>query len=295
MNKTVVVAAPAKVNLSFDVVGVREDGYHDVDTILQSVDLYDTVTVSRMTGTGIFISCDRPRIPCDETNYAHIAARLFFERFDIYDAAISIDIQKRIPSEAGLAGGSADAAGVLVAMNALFQTNASIEELCGLGVQVGADVPFCILGGTQRAQGIGNVFSELPALPQCYILIAKPEFGISTPQSYRLYDKCDQQVHPDTEYLVRQLERSNLSDFASSMCNVLEAVADLPEIPDIRDMLAAGGAIGSQMSGSGSAVFGIFENRMRAKGCMRRLYRVAQSVFLTRPIGHGVVVLNVNR
>lgn len=228
------VDAPGKVNLALDVTGKRPDGYHTIDTIMQAVDLCDTVTISRMSGKGIYISCDRQMIPCDETNYAHIAARKFFERFGQPDTAISIDIQKRIPVQAGLAGGSADAAGVLVGLNALFGTGADRGTLCEIGVQVGADVPFCIVGGTRRARGIGNEFTPLPPrqppYPHCQ---ARP--GMSTPESYRRYDERGVKRRPDMPALLRQLEAGELRAFARGMVNVLEEVADLPEIPFLRE------------------------------------------------------------
>ncbi|MEM1486116.1 4-(cytidine 5'-diphospho)-2-C-methyl-D-erythritol kinase [Oscillospiraceae bacterium PP1C4] len=293
MKKTVVVDAPAKINLSFDITGVREDGYHNVNTIMQTIDLYDTVTISRSERNGIFVSCDRQRVPCDETNYAHIAARKFFEAFDISGAGITIDIQKCIPVQAGLAGGSADAAGVLAGLNVLFDVNANVDTLCDIGVQVGADVPFCIIGGTRQAQGIGEQFTKLSELPKCHIVVAKPQMGLSTPLSYRRYDKYGVEHHPDIDYLVKQLRIGNLKDFASSMYNVLEEVADLEDIPIIRNKMIGSGALGSLMSGSGSAVFGIFDSRVPAKHCMHRLYDFAQSVFLAQPVSHGAVVVDV--
>ena len=293
MKKTVIVDAPGKVNLALDVTGKRPDGYHTIDTIMQAVDLCDTVTISRMSGKGIYISCDRQMIPCDETNYAHIAARKFFERFGQPDTAISIDIQKRIPVQAGLAGGSADAAGVLVGLNALFGTGADRGTLCEIGVQVGADVPFCIVGGTRRARGIGNEFTPLPPLPACHILIAKPGPGMSTPESYRRYNERGVKRRPDMPALLRQLEAGELRAFARGMVNVLEEVADLPEIPFLRERMCEAGALGALMSGSGSAVFGIFEDRGPAKHCMRRLYSHAEAVFLSRAVTYGAVVLDL--
>lgn len=289
VKKTVLVEAPAKLNLSLDITATRPDGYHELDTLMQAVGLCDTVAISRMPGEGVFISCDRPRIPCDATNYAHIAARRFFEAFHM-DAAISIDIQKRIPSEAGLGGGSADAAAVLLGLNALLEVNAPLEALCAVGVKVGADVPFCLMGGTRRARGVGERFTSAPPLPDCHLVIAKPAQGISTPEAYQRYDRCGVQKRPDTAYLLRQLRVGNLRDFAFSMYNVLEEVADLPEVPAIRSKMIECGALGALMTGSGSAVFGIFEDRRLAKRCMRKLYDLAQGVYMTRPASHGAYI-----
>ena len=293
MKKTVIVEAPGKINLSFDITGKRADGYHNVDTIMQTIDLCDTVTISRMDQKGIFISCDRPRIPCDETNFAHIAAQKFFAEFGQPDTGISIDIQKRLPVQAGLAGGSADAAAVLMGLNVFFDVNEDLFRLCRLGAEVGADVPFCLMGGTQRATGIGERLVEVEELPRCQILIAKPPAGISTKEAYARYDERGRENHPDIEYLLKQLRMDNLKDFSASMYNVLEEVAYLPEIPAIKRKMISCGALGALMSGSGSAVFGIFDSRSRAKHCMRKLYDMSEAVFLARPAPHGAVVLDV--
>ena len=156
LKKTVIVDAPGKINLSLDITGVREDGYHEIDTIMQAVDLRDTVTITRMSGKGIFISCDRPRVPSDDTNYAHIAARLFFDRFGLDASAISIDIQKRLPMQAGMGGGSADAAGVLVGMNALFEVGADMETLCRLGRRLVRMCRSALWAGFSGPAGLGN-------------------------------------------------------------------------------------------------------------------------------------------
>ena len=293
MYRTAVVDAPGKINLSLDITGVREDGYHSLNTIMQSVDLCDTVTITRLEHPGIYISCDRPRIPCDETNYAHIAARKFFDWFGLGNPGIAIDIQKRLPSQAGLAGGSADAAGVLVGLNTLFEAGADPDVLCRIGKEVGADVPFCILGGTRQAQGIGDEFTVLPAMPHCFILIAKPEAGISTPEAYRRYDQRGVQNRPDIDYLIRQLRIGNLRDLASSMYNVLEEVADLEILPVIERKMIGAGAFGCMMSGSGSAVFGIFDSRSRARHCMRKLYDFCEGIFICHPVDKGVAVLDL--
>ena len=293
MKKSVIVDAPGKINLSLDITGVREDGYHEIDTIMQAIDLRDTVTITRMSGKGIYISCDRPRVPSDDTNYAHIAARLFFERFGLDASTISIDIQKRLPMQAGMGGGSADAAGVLVGMNTLFEVGADLESLCRLGREIGADVPFCIVGGIQRARGIGEQMMPLPALPKCHIVVAKPAAGISTRESYNRYDRRGAARRPDTERLIEKLRAGDLHGLAKGMYNVLEEVAELDEVRTLHERLLSGGAAGAMMSGSGSAVFGLFEKRSHARHCMRRLYDQASTVFLTHPVGCGATVVDL--
>ncbi|MCI8649966.1 MAG: 4-(cytidine 5'-diphospho)-2-C-methyl-D-erythritol kinase [Anaerotruncus sp.] len=293
MHKRVKIDAPAKINLSFAITGKRPDGYHLVDSVMQTVTLYDTITISRMSGKGIFISCDRPGIPCNEENVAHLAARYFFDAFGAPDGALSIEIQKRIPEQAGLGGGSTDAAGVLAGLHSLLEVDAGIERLCEIGAKVGADVPFCLLGGTQRARGIGEQFENLPTLPDCEILIAKPRAGISTPESYRRYDQLENPQQPDIDRLLALLQAGSLPALAQAMGNVLEAVAQLPEIPQLRRIMEQNGALGSLMSGSGSAVFGIFDSKRTAKRCMRKLYNHAEGVFLVKPAQRGAWVFEL--
>lgn len=293
MKKSVVASAPGKINLSLDITGILTNGYHEMDTVLQAIDLCDTITVKKRVQDGILIFCDRPRVPCDETNHAYIAALKFFDTFGIDDRGIEIDICKRVPVQAGLGGGSADAAGVLTALNVLYEVNADLEILCRIGVTVGADVPFCLAGGTRRARGIGEQFEQLPALPDCLLLIAQPASGISTPESFRCYDRLVGVRHPDVESLVRAIKAGNVKEAASHLGNVLEDTAGLREIPELKSMMLSAGALGSLMSGSGSAVFGIFESRWLAKRCMRKLYNQANCVLLAHPVPHGAEVIQI--
>ena len=293
MKKSVVASAPGKINLSLNITGTLPNGYHEMDTVLQTIDLCDTITIKKRVQDGILIFCDRPRVPCDETNHAYIAALKFFDAFGIDDRGIEIDICKRVPVQAGLGGGSADAAGVLVALNQLFEVNADLETLCRIGVTVGADVPFCLVGGTKRARGVGEQFERLPELPACLLLIAQPETGISTPESFRRYDQLIAVRHPDVEVLVSNIGAGNIRGVAACMGNVLEEVAELQDIRELKSMMLRAGALGSLMSGSGSAVFGIFESRWLAKRCMRKLYNKANCVLLARPVSHGAEVIQV--
>lgn len=293
MKKAVVASAPGKINLSLDITGILPNGYHEMDTVLQTIGLCDTITVKKRVQDGILISCDRPRVPCDETNHAYIAALRFFDAFGIDDRGIEIDICKRVPVQAGLGGGSADAAGVLAALNVLYEANADLDTLCKIGVTVGADVPFCLAGGTRRARGIGEQFERLPDLPDCLLLIAQPDAGISTPESFRRYDKLADVRHPDVESLAGAIKAGNIKGVASCLGNVLENVAELREIPELKSIMLGAGALGSLMSGSGSAVFGIFESRWLAKRCMRKIYSKANCVLLARPVSHGAEVIQV--
>ncbi len=293
MYQKVAIAAPGKLNLALDITGRQPDGYHEIDTIFQSVDLCDFLQISRERQPGIYVSCDRPRLPCDETNLAHIAARRFLEWFGLEGQGVSIDLEKRIPLQAGLGGGSADAAGVLVGLNALFDTGASLEELAQIGGKVGADVPFCILGGTRRGRGRGELLEQVPSLPErTPIVIAKPEAGISTAESYRRYDQRGAHQRPDMPELLARLEAGELVPFAKGMYNVLQEVSDLPQVEQLCGKMVASGALGAMMSGSGSAVFGLFASRRQAKHCVRKLYELTESIFLVQNISHGAVVLD---
>lgn len=292
MKKSVIVEAPAKINLVFDITGKREDGYHEIHSVMQTIDLFDTITLSRMSGKGIYISCDRTRIPCDANNLAHIAARRFFEAYNITDTeALSIDLQKRIPIQAGLGGGSTDAAAVLVGLNAMYEIHASQDDLCGIGIKVGADVPFCIKGGTMHVRGIGDKLSSLPPMPAGFIVLAKPARGMSTTVSYRRYDQLENPPRADVGAVLKSLDFGDLHGVARHTGNVLEAVCSVAEVGQLKERMLRSGALGAAMSGSGSAVFGIFENKALAKRCMRRLYELSESVFLVLPCARGAVVV----
>lgn len=291
MKKNVVVEAPAKINLFLDITGKRADGYHLLHSAMQSVDLCDTVTLSRISGAGIYISCDRARIPCDENNLAHVAASRFFKDFGIgRDFGLSIDLKKRIPAQAGLGGGSTDAAAVLVGLNAMFEIHADREKLCRIGAKVGADVPFCIRGGTMRVTGVGEELSALSPMPECQIVLAKPVRGVNTADAYRRYDELSAPPRAEGERLLNSLDCGNLAVLAGSVSNVLEAACPVPEVGLLKERMCRFGALGAAMSGSGSTVFGIFDSRPLAKRCMRKLYELSESVFLVRPISRGVMV-----
>lgn len=294
MKKTVVVEAPAKINLFLDITGKRADGYHQLLSVMQSVDLCDTVTLSRISGHGIFISCDHARIPSDENNLAHVAASRFFETYGMEnDFALAIDLKKRIPAQAGLGGGSADAAAVLVGLNAMFGIHVSRESLCNIGARVGADVPFCIRGGTMCVTGVGETLSALSPMPDCQIVLAKPVRGVNTADAYRRYDALERPPRVDGQGLVKSLDYGDLQALAAGAQNVLEQACSVPEVSLLKERMLKFGALGAAMSGSGSAVFGIFDSRPLAKRCMRKLYELSESVFLVRPIARGVMVTHV--
>ena len=254
------VNAYAKINLMLDIVGTRKDGYHDLFMIMQSIGLYDTITIKKTTTKKISITCNINDIPLDEKNIAYKAANEFFKSTRIKNTGISIDIIKRIPHAAGMAGGSADGAGVIVALNKLFNTNLTDDELCSIGVKIGADVPFCIKGGTLLAQGIGDVLTKISPLKKCYILIVKPDFSVNTVQAYKKFDECGKCHTPDKFGMLCAMENRDINVIASKMENVFEQFISVPNRVDIKDIMRHNGALGVCMSGSGPTIFGIYND-----------------------------------
>ena len=255
------VLAPAKINLSLDIVGKRPDGYHDVAMVMQAVSLYDTVTVSDDVDENtpdFTVSCNVEGIPTDERNIVCKAAKAFYKycETDIKKLAISID--KKIPHEAGLAGGSTDAAAVILALNRICDTKLTIEQMCEIGKRVGADVPFCLVGGTVLAKDIGTTMTKLPHLNKCYILICKPDVSVSTAEAYAKSDSKPPKGFLVTDEVVKMVCKRNLRGACQCLYNEFEAVMKLDEITAIKKLMLKNKALGACMSGSGSAVFGIF-------------------------------------
>lgn len=287
------VKAFAKINLLLDIVATRTDGYHDLFMIMQSVGVYDTVTIEKIKGKDIVISCNIDDIPLDEKNIAHKAAMAFFKANKIRSHGIHIDIQKRIPHAAGLAGGSADGAGVLVALNELYQTNLTLDELCDIGVKIGADVPFCIKGGTLLSQGIGDVLNKVKPLKKCYIVLAKPEFGVNTGYAYRQFDECGKTHTPDKFGMLCAMQSRNLNEICSKMENVFEQFIEVPNRIDMKQILRDNGAIGVCMSGSGPTIFGIFENKENAEKAAIDIKKYAKDVCVCTPVNKGVKIVSI--
>ena len=261
----VLMNSQAKVNLSLDVCGVRDDGYHTVQMIMQKCNLCDSVYVEKCEA-GIALSCNLYFLPTDEKNIAYKAAKLFFDETGIVGGA-KIQIEKRIPVSAGLAGGSGNAAAVLQGLNMLYETSLSQEELERMGLKLGADVPYCLRGGTALAEGIGEILTDLPALPRTPIVIVKPKISVSTPEIYKAIDSADIQVRPNTPALLAALEAKDVRALAAQMENVMEPVTSgmHPVIGEIKNALLEKGAIGAIMSGSGPSVFGLFDDFAKAK------------------------------
>lgn len=285
------VKAYAKINLMLDIVAQRTDGYHDLFMIMQSIGLYDTITVTETKSKKITISCNIDSIPLDEKNIAHKAATAFFKATKIKNKGINIDIAKRIPHAAGLAGGSADGAGVLVALNQLTGANLTDDELCAIGVKIGADVPFCIKGGTLLAQGIGDVLNKVKPLRKCYILIAKPDIGVNTAFAYSQFDKCGKIHTPDKFAMLCAMQGRDLNDIAIRMENVFEQFIDVPNKVEMKCIMRDCGALGVCMSGSGPTVFGIFDNKEKAQKAADMLVDYAKDIAVTTPVSRGCKIV----
>ncbi len=260
--------AYGKINLALDVTGRRPDGYHLVRMIMQTVGIYDIVTVRKEPDSHDLISltCSRPEVPEGPSNIAWKAAAAVMEHAGLKEN-ISIRIEKNIPMAAGMAGGSADAAAVIRAMNSLFGLKLTQEEMDSIAVRLGADVPFCLRKGTYLAEGIGEVLTKLPDAPKEYVLIVNPPFEVSTAAVYRALDGIEDPAHPDIDRLVSLLKEDTMDTFAAEMGNILEQVTakDNPVIGDIRDRMMGAGALGSMMTGSGPTVFGLFDSAEAAK------------------------------
>lgn len=276
--------ALAKINLGLDVLGKRENGYHDVRMIMQSIYLYDDVKIERKTAPGIELSSNLFFLPTGDGNIAYKAAQMLIEEFGI-EEGVRITLHKHIPVAAGMAGGSSNAAAVLFGMNRLFGLKLSRQELMERGVKLGADVPYCIMRGTVLAEGIGEELKELPAMPKCTVLIAKPPISVSTKVVYEALDACEIVRHPDIDGLMEALEKENLREVAAHMGNVLEDVTIPmhPEITEIKQVMKDCGALNAMMSGSGPTVFGLFENKMAARKAQRviRQKELAKQVYVT--------------
>ncbi len=282
---SVTVQAPAKINLVLDVVGRREDGYHELDTVFQSVDWYDRITVE--FADTMAVCCDGGA-PQDETNTVVRAANRFLE-YTGREEQYRITVEKDIPMQAGLGGGSADAAGTLVALDRLTGAGLSQQELLNLAAKVGADVPFCLMGGTVLAAGIGEELTPLPPFELGYLVLVKPEGGVSTPEAYRLVDSCDSVYHPSTGEFCKALQNRDVAAMAAAIGNTFEAALALPACLSARDRLLSSGAVAACMSGSGTAVFGWFLDEEKAARCAKELTPFYSRVRVCRPC-NGIIV-----
>lgn len=282
--------AYAKLNLTLDILGKRSDGFHDLNMVMQSIDLTDTVSVTTKDFPGLALSCSVPYLPCDESNIAAKAVRRFFEAQGTEAPGLAIHIDKRIPTCAGMAGGSSDGAAVLRVLRKLYARDMPQDKLETIGALVGSDVPYCVRGGTALAQGRGEILNDLPSLPDCFFVICKPPFPISTPELFAQVRVKKLRCHPDTAGMLKALEAGDLEAIAHRVYNVFEDV--LPrkyaQIFEIKRRLLDLGAMTACMTGSGPTVFGLFSDEDRAKNATQELKKEFTATFLCRNVGPAV-------
>lgn len=281
---SIILKGRAKINLTLDVVGKRENGYHDLEMIMQTINLYDTIYIRKTKVPGIRLKANYSWLPTNEKNIAYRAAQLFFEESKIA-GGIAIELTKRIPVAAGLAGGSTDAAATLVGLNRLYETHYSKEKLMEMGLKLGADVPFCIARGTMLAEGIGEELTPLTPMPCTYVVLVKPPISVSTAVVYKNLDVNRIKKHPETTTVIEALKEGNVQKIADHMSNVLEEVTIPmhPEIGTIKTAFMEQGAMGTMMSGSGSTVFGLFETKEAASKAAKyfKIHHNMREVYVT--------------
>lgn len=282
--------AMAKINLGLDIIGKREDGYHEVRMIMQTIRMYDVLEIRKKSSPGISLSTNLPYIPCDERNLVYKAAKILMDEFHV-EEGLSMKLTKSVPVAAGMAGGSSDAAAAFVGVNRLFHLSLSEEELMKRAVQVGADVPYCVMRGTALAEGIGEKLTRLPDLPDCYILIGKPGINVSTRTAYENLDLNEIRRRPDIDGMICDIKNKDLYSMTGKMENVFEPgiMAKYPVIREIRDLMEKQGALKAMMSGSGPTVFGIFDDAGKMQNAARTLKKsgLAKTVFATRTYKPG--------
>ena len=281
---TIMLKAYAKINLGLDVLGKREDGYHEVRMIMQTIRLYDKLNMKKLSKDEIVIKTNLAYLPTNENNLVYRAIQMIKEEFNIKQG-IYVELQKHIPVAAGLAGGSSDAAAALIGMNRLFQLKLTTTDLMKRAIKLGADVPYCILGGTALSEGIGEVLTPLAPMPSAYVLIAKPPINVSTKYVYENLILNEQTNHPDIDGIMEAINSKDLRGVTSRLSNVLESVTidRYPIIQEIKDKMIEFGAMNALMSGSGPTVFGIFEDLNLAKKAFYQLkiQGKAKQIYLT--------------
>ena len=282
--------AYAKINLGLDVLRRREDGYHDVKMIMQTIQMYDMLEMEKSEQPGIHLTTNLSYIPVNENNLVYKAVKLLMDQYRI-EEGITISLNKFIPVAAGMAGGSSDAAAALVGVNRMFQLGLTRQQLMELGVKIGADVPYCVMRGTALAEGIGEKLTALPPMPQCYVLIGKPGISVSTKFVYTNLNLGPDTHHPDIDGMIQALQDGDLYGITDRMENVLESVTipAYPVIETIKDHMKAHGAVNAMMSGSGPTVFGIFEDKEKAEYACEKLREsmLTKQTFLTTVFNNG--------
>ncbi len=285
------IKAAAKVNLLLDLTAVLENGYHSIFTVMQSIGIFDTVTVELNTSEKITLSCTDSSMPLNNKNTAWKAAESFFSYTKIKNNGVNIHIDKVIPSQAGMAGGSADAAAVIKALDILFDTKLDDEELFKIGEAVGADVPFCIAGGTRLCLNKGEVMAKLPDLPECNIVIVKPDQGVSTKEAYAAFDASEWIRKPDNEGFLYAATQRKLDVMCKKASNVFEQVVEVNDRVKIKAIMRNHSAMLAMMTGSGAAVFGVFKDETNALKCYKELNDTFSCVFKTAPTKKSLYIV----
>ena len=284
----VTVLAPAKLNLALDVVGLLPNGYHDLDMTMQAITLHERVVLCRSP----YLNLRLPGSPVapNNKNTAIKAALAFFDYTGLL-AGVDITVYKSTPVRAGMAGGSADAAAVLVGMNALYGAKLSMSELCALGAKIGADVPFALMGGTCRVQGVGDFLKALPPCPECWFTVVMPDYGVSTPEAFAAYDRVGSSIHPDCEAQEAAIRAGDLDALCAAAGNALEECSGAKDTNAIKALLKDHGAVTALMTGSGAAVFGVFRDEASAQAAVAAARQRWKQVYLARPDRGGARVI----
>ncbi len=297
-NNTVTVLSFAKINLTLDITGKLPNGYHTVDMVMQTVSLLDKITVKKFdihtNHNDILLSCNKEHIPCDSRNTAYKAVEYFSEYCGIV-CNVKITIEKNIPSQAGLAGGSADGAGVLVALNRLYDTHLTNEQLAQIGARIGADVPFCIYGGTMLATGIGTDLQNIEHsfdLQKYYILLCKPNIGVSTPMAYQKSDNRPFAQNVHSTALIRAMKQNNEKDFLKQLYNDFDSLLMLEEVQKIKSIMKENGALQSVMSGSGPTVYGIYNDTIALQNTYNILKQEYTETYSTKTCDIGQMFID---
>lgn len=291
--KRINVMAPAKINLLLDIESIFDNGYHSMKMVMQSIDLADIVTVTRVENSdGISITSNCDDIPLDDSNIVYKAAKAFFKDTSIAEEGLEIHIDKKIPFKAGLGGGSADGAAVLFGLNVMFDCVLDKENLLKTAANVGADVPFCLVGGTALVTGIGEIVTPIKSLPECSIVVAKPSVGVDTGSAFAKYDEIEASIaHRGVHEMLHALPKGDLKRISKELFNVFEQVVKVQDVPSLKSVMLENDAMGALMTGSGSAVFGLFEYHRQASNCVKAICEMGMECHICSPVKHGVRII----
>ncbi len=276
------VRAYGKLNLTLDVLGRRPDGYHLLDTVMQSISVWDELDIQTSRQPGVHLQCNKDRLPTDSKNTVYRAAKFFLEDCGLADQGVYIFIKKYIPSRSGMGGGSADAAAALRGLNEMFKTGLTTEQLMAIGARVGADVPFCVMGGAARCTGVGANVEPVAPLPDCWLVVCKPPAGMSTPRAYSILDQYPLSSTQATPRMLEALEAGNLKRVAKCLGNRFDETIRLAPVRALKRTMVDAGALGSMMTGSGSSVYGIFVSEDQAREALETIDGMGRT-FLAQP------------